>query len=85
MEQPILSDFDKRQGDFARVRALIMKVVSAEPGLSRAGVEFRFITKYAFKPLVDNRLRELVGLGWVEARKQEDGLLHYYAVESEGA
>ena len=80
-EQASLSDYDKRQGDFARVRALIMKVVVAEPGLSRAMIEFRFITKYGFKPLVDNRLRELVRLGWVEARKQEDGLLHYYAVE----
>ena len=81
-QQPLLSDFDKRQADFARVRALIMKVVVAEPGLSRAGIEFRFITKYAFKPLVDNRLRELVRLGWVEACKsEEDGLLHYYPKE----
>ena len=81
-QQPALTDFDKRQADFARVRALIMKVVVAEPGLSRAGVEFRFITKYAFKPLVDNRLRELVRLGWVEeCKSEEDGLLHYYAKE----
>jgi len=38
---------------------------------------------YGFLPRIDNRLRELRSIGWVESRKEEDGLLHWYPTEGE--
>jgi len=79
MSQQIkLSEFDKRAEYFARVRALIMKIVVAQPSLTVEQISKEFILHYGFLPRIDNRLRELRTIGWVESRKENDGLLHWY-------
>lgn len=75
--QTPLSDYQKRQGHFARVRALIMKTLHAEDGLTIEEIGKRVLLAYGFLPRINNRVRELRKLGWVETRK-EDGLLHVY-------
>lgn len=77
-EQVKLSEYDKRAEDFARVRALIMKIVSSQPGLTVEQISQEFLLRYGFLPRIDNRLRDARKLGWVESKKQDDGLLHWY-------
>lgn len=80
--QVSLSDFDKRASDFARMRALLSRIIHAQPGLTCEEISKQFLLQYGFLPRIDNRLREMVKLGWVEAHKsEEDGLLHYYPKE----
>lgn len=78
MMQQTISDFDKRAESFARVRALIMKIVSAQPGLTVEQVSQEFLLRYGFLPRIDNRLRDARKLGWVVSKEEEDGLLHRY-------
>ena len=77
-EQVKLTEFDKRAEHFARVRALIMKIISARPSLTVEQISKEFMLHYGFLPRIDNRLRELRNIGWVESRKENDGLLHWY-------
>jgi len=77
-EQVKLNEFDKRIEYFARVRALIMKIVVAQQGLTVEQISKEFMLHYGFLPRIDNRLRELRAIGWVESRKENDGLLHWY-------
>ena len=83
LRQIELSDFDKRAEYFARVRALIMKILVARKGLTVEEISREFMLRYGFLPRIDNRLRELRSIGWVESRKEEDGLLHWYPTEGE--
>lgn len=78
-QQVKLTEFDKRIEYFARVRALIMKIVKAQPGLTVEQISQEFLLRYGFLPRIDNRLRDARKLGWVESRKQNDGLLHWYS------
>jgi hypothetical protein len=77
-QQVKLSEFDKRAEYFARVRALIMKIIVSRNGLTVEDISREFMLRYGFLPRIDNRLRELRSIGWVESRKEEDGLLHWY-------
>jgi hypothetical protein len=81
-QQVKLSEFDKRAEYFARVRALIMKIVTAQPGLTVEQISTEFLLQYGFLPRIENRLRDARTLGWVESRKEEDGLLHWYPKEA---
>jgi hypothetical protein len=77
-----LSEFDKRQEHFARVRALIMQIVTSRPGLTCAGITEEFLLRFHFLPRIENRIRELRVLGYVTTPKEADGLLHVYRKES---
>jgi hypothetical protein len=85
MSQGCLGDYDRRAEDFNRVRALIMKVVAAEPGLTVEEISKAFLLRFGFLPRIDNRLREARVLGWVESRAGEDEKLHWFlkAVEAD--
>ncbi|MFA6660439.1 MAG: hypothetical protein WCS62_02390 [Bacilli bacterium] len=72
-----LKTFEEKAGEFARVRALIMKIVKAQPGLTVEEISKQFLLNYGFLPRIDNRLREARTLGWVES-KEEEGRLHWY-------
>jgi len=81
--QAELSEYEKRQAYFSRVRALIMKIVNAKPGLTISQISREFLLWYGFLPRIDNRIRELRKIGWVKTVKEEDGLLHVYPKEIE--
>jgi hypothetical protein len=67
--------------EFNRVRALIMKIVAACPGLTVEDITKQFLLKHGFLPRIDNRLREARTLGWVESKAEGDGRLHWYVKE----
>lgn len=71
--------FDERQEAFAKIRALIMQIVSAEPNLTVDQITERFGARYHFFPRIDNRLRELRGMGWVKSEEGSDKRLHWKA------
>ena len=73
-----LTDFEKRSSHFSRVRALIMKIVTAKPGLTIEEISKQFLLTYGFLPRINNRIRELRKLGWVTTPEEEDGRLHVY-------
>ena len=75
--QSSLTQYDKRAEDFAKVRALIMKIVNSRPGLTVAEISEEFLLRFHFLPRIDNRLRELRLVGWVESRMEND-LLRWY-------
>ena len=81
-QQIELSDFDKRQEHFARVRAYIMQIVVSRPGLTCAGITEQFLLRFHFLPRIENRIRELRKLGYVVTPKESDGLLHVYRKET---
>lgn len=79
----VVSDFDRRQGLLARNRALILRVVKAEPGLTYEKIGQRINMRWKFLPTVGNRVRELRVMGWVRTVKEEDGRLHVYHVNGD--
>jgi len=72
-----LDHFDERQEAFAKVRALIMQILTAEPDLTVEQITERFGARYHFFPRIDNRLRELRGMGWVKSEQGSDNRLHW--------
>jgi hypothetical protein len=78
-----LSEFDQRQASFARVRALILKIVYAEEGLTNEELSKRFLVKHHYLPRIDNRVRELRSLGLISTVLEEDKLLHIYPKKEE--
>jgi hypothetical protein len=72
--------YEERKENFAKVRALIMKILTVQPGLTQERLKTAFYEQFEFMPLIDNRLRELRELGWVESRLGGDGYLHWYPV-----
>lgn len=66
-----LSSYLEKQAEFNRVRALILKIVKAQPGLTVEEISKQFLLAFGFLPRIDNRLREARKLGYVESR--EDG------------
>ena len=83
LQQQSLHDYDKRAEQFSRIRALILKVVTARPGLTVEDLSKEFLLRFGFLPRVDNRVRELRAVGWVETRRETDGLLHVYPKQEE--
>ena len=75
-----LSDYEKRKEEFAKVRALIMKLINTYPGMTQEQIKTRFYNTYDFMPCIDNRLRELREMKWVESRIGGDGYLHWHPV-----
>lgn len=65
MQQAEFSQWEKRQAEFNRVRALIMKIVRVQQGLTVEEISKQFLLSYGFLPRIDNRLREARQLGWV--------------------
>lgn len=77
-----LKSFEEKVAEFSRVRALIMKIVKAQPGLTVEEISKQFLLNYAFLPRIDNRLREARALGWVES-KEESGRLRWFPKREE--
>lgn len=78
IETQQLSDFEKRMERLAHVRALIMKVVYATPGLTYEEIGKQILLNHGFLPRIGNRVRELRTIGWVETREGADKRLHVY-------
>ena len=78
MSQTQISKFDERAADFARVRALILKILHGQPGLTVEEVSKEFMLHYGFLPRIDNRLRELRKVGFVISLEQADKRLHWF-------
>jgi hypothetical protein len=78
-EQVKLNEFDKRIEYFARVRALIMKIVNSQPGLTVEEISKEFMVRHGFLPRIENRLRESRKLGYVVSVKEADNRLHWYS------
>jgi len=72
-----LKSFEERAAEFSKVRALIMKIVKAQPGLTVEEISKQFLLNNGFLPRIDNRLREARALGWVES-KEDNGRLRWY-------
>lgn len=56
--QQSISDYEKRKGDFGRVRALIRKILKGSPNLTVEEISIEFSHRYGFLPRIGNRLRE---------------------------
>lgn len=83
-DQVKLSDYEERMEKLARVRALILKLVNAQPGLTVEQLSKEFMLAYGFLPRIDNRLRELRAVGFVESRYHPyKKLLHWYPKREE--
>ena len=80
----VIVDMDKRIAKFARVRALILQLVNAEPGLTYTEIGNRLQFIYGFRPRIGNRIRELRRIGYVETKLAADGLLHVYPTKEQG-
>jgi predicted transcriptional regulator len=74
--QTALTQYEKRTANFAKHRALILKIIHAQPGLTTEEISKEFMLRYGFLPTIDNRLRELRAVGYVESR--QEGLLRWY-------
>jgi len=79
-QQVELSEFEKRGGQRARHRALIMQILKDKPGLTTQQIIVEEFRRFGYQFLTDNRLRELRKDGWIEGQK-EDGVLHWYPKE----
>lgn len=77
-QQVELSKYEKRLERLARVRALIMKIVHARPGLTYEEIGKQILLNHGFLPRIGNRIRELRTIGWVETREESDKRLHVY-------
>lgn len=77
LQKAKLSEFEKRGGQRARHRALIMQILKDKPGLTTQQIISEESKRYGFKFLTDNRLRELRKMGWVESR-EEHHLIRWY-------
>lgn len=81
-QQVELSDFEKRLERLAHVRALIMKIIHARPGLTYEEIGKQILLNHGFLPRIGNRVRELRKIGWVETREGPDKRLHVYPRET---
>ena len=80
--QQNLSQYQQRKENFAKVRALIMKIINEYPGLTQEAIKTKFYQTYGFMPCVDNRLRELRDdQKWITSQMGGDGYLHWYPAE----
>lgn len=80
-QQLELSDYEKRAGQRARHRALIMQILTENPGLTTQQIISQEQRLFGYQFLTDNRLRELREQEWIESRKEDDGLLHWYPLK----
>jgi len=78
-----LTDYEKRASQRAKHRALIMQILNERLGLTTQQIVEAERECFGYSFLTDNRLRELRDQGWVEARKEADGLLHWYPKEAQ--
>jgi predicted transcriptional regulator len=85
MSQVTLNKFEERSAEFARVRAFILKILNQQPGLTVEEVSKEFMLRYGFLPRIDNRLRELRSVGFVESKEEADKLLHWFPKQVEGS
>jgi len=85
MSQVTLNKFEERSAEFARVRAFILKILNQQPGLTVEQVSKEFMLRYGFLPRIDNRLRELRSVGFVESQEEADKLLHWFPKQVEGS
>jgi len=77
-QQIKLTEFEERAEQRARHRALIMQILDKHPGLTHEQIRKKEFEWYGYTFCTDNRLRDLRQMGWVESRKENDGLLHWY-------
>lgn len=76
-----LKSFEEKAAEFAKVRALIQKIVKAQPGLTVEEISKQFLLNYGFLPRIDNRLREARQLGYVLSIEDGNRLRWYIAEE----
>ena len=77
------SDFEERTGHFARVRALLIRIIDKQPGITYSQLGQQCLLTYGFLPRIGNRIREMRQLGWIHTQKQADDLLHIYPTKEE--
>lgn len=70
-------NYEEKQASFARVRAQIMKLIHAKPGLTHEEIQKEFLTYYGFLPIIDNRLRELRQIGYAYSISVNERLRWY--------
>lgn len=76
-----LLEYQNRLEKLARVRALILQVVNARPGLTYEEIGKQILLLHGFLPTVGNRIRELRKIGYVKTIS-EDGRLRVYPTEA---
>jgi predicted transcriptional regulator len=76
-----LLKYQNRLEKIARVRALILKVVNARPGLTYEEIGKQILLLHGFLPTVGNRIRELRKIGYVQTISK-DGRLRVYPKEA---
>jgi hypothetical protein len=72
--------YEERKENFAKVRALIMKILTVQPGLTQERLKTTFYEQNSFQ-ITTERLQELIDAQWVTSRIGGDNNLHYYPVE----
>lgn len=71
--------YEERKAQHAHIRARLLQIINPKPGLTREQLQEEYFLKHGTMPTIDNRLRELRELGWVQSiEEQKDGLLHWY-------
>ena len=60
-----LSDYEKKQPNFNRVRAQIRQILKGSPNLTVEEISKEFLLRYSFLPRIGNRLREDRKAGYV--------------------
>jgi len=76
-----LLKYQNRLEKHARVRALILQVVNARPGLTYEEIGKEILLLHGFLPTIGNRVRELRKIGYVET-PEENGRLRVYPKEA---
>lgn len=74
-----LTEYERRAGQRAHHRALILQILSDGPK-THGQIVKEEVRRYGFFFTTDNRLRELRKQGYVVSRKGDDGLLHWSKV-----
>jgi hypothetical protein len=72
--------YEERKENFAKVRALIMKILTVQPGLTQEKLKTIFYEQNNFQMTIE-RLQELIEFQWITSRVGGDNNLHYYPVE----
>ena len=72
---------NQRLQKLARVRALILKIVNARPGLTYEEIGKQILLLHGFLPTIGNRVRELRKIGYIET-VEKAGRLRVYPKET---
>lgn len=82
-EQVELSEFEQKAPERARHRGLISQIIHKYPGLTTQQIIEKEKELYDYTFLTDNRLREMVKLGWVLKIKDAKKPARWYPKQTE--